>query len=82
MQFCRHRYNEWNLSQHFTPAVLSQINTIASFVKVKLSDFKLASTMSSAFLLLPASHEGSRLTFCVHRAEADSLPREVTDSFP
>ena len=35
--------------------VLSQIKTIASFVKVKISDFffKIASTMSSGFLLHP-----------------------------
>ena len=63
--------------------VLSQINTIASFVKVKYMIFKLASTMSSVFLLLPMSHDGSGLTFFVHRAEADSLPSYVvTDSFP
>ena len=56
--------------------VLSQINTIASFVKVKLSDFQ---TMSSGFfaLLTPARHavkveNRSGLTF-FHRAEADSL---------
>ena len=55
--------------------VLSQINTIASFVKVKISDFQTRfHTMSSGFLLLPASHDGSGLTFFVHRAEADSLP--------
>ena len=36
--------------------VLSQINTIASFVKVTLP-------LSSGFLLLPASHDGSGLTF-------------------
>ena len=53
--------------------VLSQIHTIASFVKVKYLIFKLASTMSSGFLLLLASHDGIGLTFCVHRAEADSL---------
>ena len=40
--------------------------------------------VSSGFLLLPASHDGSGLTFLVHRAEADSLPSRVamTDSFP
>ena len=38
MQFYRHRYNEWNLSQKFTP--LAQINTIASFIKVIISDFQ------------------------------------------
>ena len=54
--------------------VLSQINTMASFVKVKILIFKLASTMSSCFLVLPASHDDSRLTFFVHRAKADSLP--------
>ena len=55
--------------------VLSQNNTIASFIKVKICDFQLASTMSSGFLLLPASRNGSGLTFfCVYRAEADSLP--------
>ena len=43
--------------------VLSQINTIASFVKVKILIFKLASTMSSDFLLLSASHDGIGLTF-------------------
>ena len=43
--------------------MLLQINTIASFFKVKRSDFKLASTMSSGFLLLPASHDSSGLTF-------------------
>ena len=32
----RHRYNEWNLSQN----LLSQINTITSFVKIKISDFQ------------------------------------------
>ena len=54
--------------------VLSQINPIASFVKSNYLISKLASTMSSGFLLLPASHDGSGLTFfCVHRAEADSL---------
>ena len=37
--FCRHR-NEWNLSQNFTPACAIKINTIASFVKVKISDFQ------------------------------------------
>ena len=42
--------------------VLLQIITIASFIKVKLV-FKLASTMSSGFLLLPASHDRSGLTF-------------------
>ena len=40
-----------------TSGVLSQINTIASFVKVIISDFQLASTMSSGFLLLQASHD-------------------------
>ena len=40
--------------------MLSQINTIAFFV----------------FLLLPASHDGSGLTFFVHRVEADSQPTE------
>ena len=43
--------------------VLSQINTIASFVNVKISYFQSRSTMSSGFLLLPASHDGSGLTF-------------------
>ena len=38
--FCRHRYNEWNLSQNSILPVLSQINTIASVVKVKISDFQ------------------------------------------
>ena len=57
--------------------VLSQINTIASFLNSKDLIFKLASTMSSGFLLLPASHDGSGLTFFVHRAEADSLPSRV-----
>ena len=32
--------------------VISQINNLASFIKVKISVFKLASTMSSGFLLL------------------------------
>ena len=57
--------------------VLSQINTTASFVKVKISD---ASMMSSGFtaLLTPTRHaikveNRSGLTFFVHRAEADSL---------
>ena len=40
MLFCRHHYNEWNLSQNSLLPVLSQINTIASFVKVKISDFQ------------------------------------------
>ena len=72
MLFCRHRYIEWNLYQNFTPACAI---TIASFVKVKISlIFKLASTMSSGFLLLLVSHDGSGLTIFVHRAEADSLP--------
>ena len=67
--------NEWNLSQISLLPVLSQINTIASFVKVKICDFKLASTMSTGFLLLPASHNGSGADFfCVYRAEAESLP--------
>ena len=64
MLFQCHLYNEWNLSQNFTFAVLSQINTTASFVKVKYLIFKL----SSGFLLLPASHDGSGLTFlCIGR---------------
>ena len=58
-------------NQNFTP---SRAITIASFVKVKYLIFKLASTMSSGFLLLPASYNCSGLTFFVHRAEADSLP--------
>ena len=43
---------------------------------VKYLIFKLTSAMSSGFLLLPASHDGSGLTFFVHRAEADSQPTE------
>ena len=38
------------------------------------SNLIFVSTMSSGFLLLPASHDGSGMTFFVHRAEADSLP--------
>ena len=59
--------------------VLSQINTIASFVKVKISDFQTR----SGFLLLRASHGGSGLTFFVLMVEADSLPSQVvvTDLF-
>ena len=34
--FSRHRYNEWNFPQN----LLSQINTITSFVKIKTSDFQ------------------------------------------
>ena len=56
--------------------VLSQIDTIAFSLKSKYLIFKLASTMSSGFLLLRASHDGSGLTFFVHRAEADSQPTE------
>ena len=48
--------------------VLSQINTIASFFKSKYLIFKLVSTMSSGFLLLPARHDRSGLTFlCIGR---------------
>ena len=36
--------------------ILSQMNNIASFIKSKYLIFKLASTMSSGFLLLPVSH--------------------------
>ena len=51
--------------------VLSQINTTASFVKVKYLVFNLA--LSSGFLRLPASNDGSGLTFFfVHGAVADS----------
>ena len=39
--------------------VLLQINTIASFIKVKISYFKLSSTMSSGLLLLLVSHDDS-----------------------
>ena len=49
MLFCRHRYNEWNLSQNSLLPVLSQINTIALSLKSKYLIFKLASTMSSGF---------------------------------
>ena len=59
---------------------LSQINTIASFVKVKISDIQTRFTMSSGFfaLLTPARHDvkaenRSGLTFFVHRADTDSL---------
>ena len=48
--------------------------TLKSKSKSKYLIFKLASTMSSGFLLLLASHDGSGLTFFVHRAKADSLP--------
>ena len=41
--------------------VLSQINTIASFVKDLI--FKVASTMNSGYLLLQASHDGRGLIF-------------------
>ena len=54
--------------------VLSQINTIASSLKSKYLIFKLASTISNSFLLLPASHDGSGMAFFVHRTWADSLP--------
>ena len=56
--------------------VLSQINTIASSLKSKYLIFKVASTISNGFLLLPASYDGSGLAFFVHRAWADSLPTE------
>ena len=42
--------------------MLSQINTTASFVKVRISDKQFVSTMSSVFLLLLVSHDGSGLT--------------------
>ena len=57
--------------------VLSQINTKASFVKVKISNFQ---TRFNDEYVLPTSarhavkvENRSRLTFFVHRAEADSL---------
>ena len=74
MLFCCHRYNEWSFPKISLLPVLSQINTIVSFVKVKISDFQLASTMSNGFLLILGNHDGSGLTFFVRRAEADSLP--------
>ena len=57
--------------------VLSQFNTIASFVKVKISDFQTCFHDEYA-LPTPARHavkveNRSGLTFFVHRAEADSL---------
>ena len=67
---------------------LSQINTIASFVKVKISHFQAHFTMSSGFFALLTLarrtvkvENRSGLTLFVHRAEADSLSsRVVTDS--
>ena len=63
MQFCRHRYNKWNLSQNFTSASAITINTIASFVKVKISDFQTRFTRSSGFFALKVENR-SGLTFC------------------
>ena len=70
--------------------MLSDINTIASFIKVKISDFQSHFMMKSGFLALltPARHavkveNRSGLTIFVHRAEADSLSsRVVADFFP
>ena len=73
MLFCIHRYKEWKLSQNSLLPVLSQINTIASFIKVKISDFQ--TRFHNELWLLAAPGEWG-LTFCVHRAEADSLPAE------
>ena len=58
------------LSLNFTSASAITINTIASFVKVKLSDFKLASLRVVASLLFYLRRDmikvesRSRLTFC------------------
>ena len=43
--------------------LLSQINSIAFSLKSKYLIFKLTSTMSGDFLLLPVSLKGSGLTF-------------------
>ena len=63
MLFCHHCYNEWNLSQNFTPACAITKYCYSLSLKSKYLIFKLASTMRSGFMLLPASHDGSGLTF-------------------
>ena len=51
---------QWNFPKNSLLPVLSQINTIACFVKVKRSDFQ---TRLQWLLALPASHDGSGPTF-------------------
>ena len=52
----------------------AQWNAILPSLKSKYLIFKLASTVSSGFLLLPASHDGSGLTFFVHRRKLNHYP--------